>query len=227
MSADKKEYQKTLDYIYKEIKKGNLRLGDKLPTERYLSQTLSIGRGSIREALRMLENIGMIESRQGSGNYLTGKVSGGIMESMRLMLMLNQTTTQDIQIFRKNFEKAVCISIIEKGLKANWKNKLHKILAEARACQDTTKRIKLDKEFHETLIYATENPLWISTGEAIVELYQKDLTATLKKTENSVKMALHLEHLSILSTLEKGNRQACEQAIDRHYGLIERESEKL
>ena len=226
MGADKKEYQKTLDYIYKEIKKGKLKPGDKLPTERFLSQTLSIGRGSIREALRMLENIGMIESRQGSGNYLTGKVSAGITESMRLMLMLNQTTTEDIRIFRKNFEKGVCVSIIEKGLKANHKEKLHQVLTEARSCQDTNKLIKLDKEFHDTLIYATENPLWISTGEAINHLYQKDLASTLKNAGNSVKMALHLEHLSIVSTLEKGNRQACEQAIDRHYGLIERESEK-
>ena len=67
----KKSYLKVNDYIGEKISKGELKLGDKLPPERDLAKTLDISRNSIREGLRILENMGVVKSQHGAGNFIS------------------------------------------------------------------------------------------------------------------------------------------------------------
>ena len=69
-SQTEKVYFTVIEYIQTLVRNGHLTIGDKLPSERQLMETLGLSRNSIREALRSLENIGIIESRHGQGNYL-------------------------------------------------------------------------------------------------------------------------------------------------------------
>ena len=62
-----KVYQQVIIQIKDMIDKGTLKKGDKLPSERTLVEQLQVSRASIREALRALEVIGLIECRQGEG----------------------------------------------------------------------------------------------------------------------------------------------------------------
>ena len=64
------EYEKAIQYIYELMKSGELTIGSRLPTERALAETLGIGRNSTREALSIMHGMGLIERRQGSGNYM-------------------------------------------------------------------------------------------------------------------------------------------------------------
>ena len=57
---------------------GKLNIGDKLPTERHLSETLALSRNTVRDAIRIMSSMGLVESRQGSGNYLSNKISRNI-----------------------------------------------------------------------------------------------------------------------------------------------------
>ena len=58
------EYKKVIDYVYDKIEDGNLTIGSKLPTERAISEELSISRNSTREALKTLECMGLITRKQ-------------------------------------------------------------------------------------------------------------------------------------------------------------------
>lgn len=71
MSPKQKVYQEVLHEIRKFIDSNDLKPGDKLPSERELSETLHAGRSSIREALRAMELLGLIETRHGEGTYLS------------------------------------------------------------------------------------------------------------------------------------------------------------
>ena len=106
MQSETREYQKVIDYVSQMIADGQLKIGDRLPTERQIAETLSIGRNSTREALRMLEHIGMISCKRGSGNYLTDNVSRSVSEMVHMMLLLGQTDQAEICSFRRNMEKA-------------------------------------------------------------------------------------------------------------------------
>ena len=96
MKENSREYQKAVDYICSEIAKGNISIGDRLPTERTLSEKLGISRNSTREALRSLENMGITESVRGSGNYYTGNVSKKFSEMIRTLLMIKVVSKKDI-----------------------------------------------------------------------------------------------------------------------------------
>ena len=78
MSENRREYQKAIDYLSDQIRAGMLTVGSRLPTERAIAEDLGISRNSTREALRTMENMGMIESKQGSGHYLTGSISNSL-----------------------------------------------------------------------------------------------------------------------------------------------------
>ena len=67
MSENRREYQKAIDYLSDQIRAGMLTVGSRLPTERAIAEDLGISRNSTREALRTMENMGMIESKQGRG----------------------------------------------------------------------------------------------------------------------------------------------------------------
>lgn len=77
-----REYKKAVEYIKEMISSGELSIGDKLPAEREIAETLNISRNSTREAMRILDNSGVITSKRGSGNYLAGDIDRGFAPSL-------------------------------------------------------------------------------------------------------------------------------------------------
>lgn len=217
--AQEKEYQKAMDFIYQQIKGGKLSIGDRLPTERAIAEQLGISRNSTREALRMLENMGIVESKRGSGNYLSGNMKENISKMVDMMLLLKQTSRDEIASFRRYMEKAVCFSLIENGIKESWLQTLKEILSKAEQAENVEEQIALDRQFHYTLIEATENQFWITFLQAITDVYRQFIEVTLKCANQSVKEELKSAHWDILYALEQKNRETCEKAIDRHYML--------
>ncbi|WP_229740755.1 FadR/GntR family transcriptional regulator [Ornithinibacillus halotolerans] len=71
MSPKQKVYQGILEEVRNLIETNDLKPGDKLPSERELSEKLNAGRSSVREALRAMELIGVIETRRGEGTFLS------------------------------------------------------------------------------------------------------------------------------------------------------------
>lgn len=72
MDKDKqKGLIKIVEQIQTIIVEKNIQVGEKLPSERFLSDTLNVGRSSIREALRALELLGVIHTRRGEGTFLS------------------------------------------------------------------------------------------------------------------------------------------------------------
>ena len=108
-----KEYQKAINYLTNLINTRQISEGDKLPAERTIASQLGISRNSTREALRSLENMGITESRQGSGNYLTADISKPLSSMIKMMMMLEKFSKEEICDFRKAMEKMVCSFIIE------------------------------------------------------------------------------------------------------------------
>lgn len=217
MAEEKREYQKAIDYLYRQMKTGELQIGARLPTERSIAEALQISRNSTREALRMLENNGILESRRGSGNYLVGNLGKPISSSIEMMLLLQQTNRGEICSFRRNMEKAVCRTILENQTFSRWKAPLFELLAE---CQKDA-QTEQDRQFHYLLIHATENRFWITLLEAIVDVYRQWIDAALQTADDALKLQLHTAHCAILEALDANDLERCEKAIDLHYDLVD------
>lgn len=100
-----KVYQGVLEELRMYIKENNLFPGDKLPSERELADKLQAGRSSIREALRALELLGLIETRRGEGTFLRTYQTLQSVELLSSFILLEDGTRRELWEAKRLIEK--------------------------------------------------------------------------------------------------------------------------
>ena len=194
------EYEKVIDYIRNQIEAENLTINSKLPTERAIAEELSISRNSTREALRILEHMGILKSIHGSGNYLTDNISMQMSEMLRYMILLKSISKLDICHFRRDMEKTVCRVVMKSEISEDELNKISDILNSE---SDKYDEVERDRLFHYSLIYATNNKLWICFMEAIMDIYREWIDEVLSNADSDTKKLLKEVHNSIFRLSRK------------------------
>lgn len=221
MAGEPREYNKVLEYIKQLLLAGELSSGDKLPTERLISETLSIGRNSTREALRSLENLGMIESRQGSGNYLVGDITKPIADALTMMLILKKTNQREISQVRRYMD-LLAFTIAFDHPESLDLTELLRILSEMEgACVE--ERIHFDKAFHYMILSASENQLLIGIMSALSQIYETSVRFVLTTADETVRNRFVQAHRDICLGLMNRDKELGVRAIHEHYDLIEKE----
>lgn len=214
------EYEKAISYIYGLIQEGTLGLGDRLPTERTIAQTIGIGRNSTREALSILHGMGLVERVQGSGNYISKNVGSSIRQTLVVMLALGTITKQQVCEFRRVMEESVCRMLLDKGLSPEQKDRCESLLHEMEL-RDGDELVEADHAFHDALIEATENGLFLTVMEAVTMVYREWIDHILKRADAEKKRQFFACHRAIYTGLVERDEDALLAAIDRHYNMIE------
>jgi len=80
-------YEKIVDEIKELITQGSLKWGDQLPTERELSETFKVSRTCVREAFRILESQGFLESRPGNGTYVSNNAIDSLVQPLASFIL--------------------------------------------------------------------------------------------------------------------------------------------
>lgn len=135
------------------IKSEGIKTGGKLPSERELAERLQVGRSSVREALRSLELLGLIETRRGEGTFLADFQKHQLVEVLADFIMQQPNSLSDVQKTRRMHEMAAIQTIcgMEK-LQALpvWDSLLYKMISEGSVLREDIVR---------EMIIATENRL--------------------------------------------------------------------
>src|SRR5208283_5878453 len=100
----KRAYEDVVSQIRALIEEGKVKRGDQLPTERELSETLRVSRGTVREAIRTLESMQLVESRQGNGTYVLASSEEALLQPLAAALFREQDSIYDIFFARKVIE---------------------------------------------------------------------------------------------------------------------------
>ena len=98
--------QLVLDSIQNSIRDGEFKPGELLPSEREMSERYGVGKSSIREAIKMLQVLGVVESAQGKGTYLKESIGPQILRPLLLDMMLQRSSAEELYEFRLMFEQA-------------------------------------------------------------------------------------------------------------------------
>lgn len=101
----KKMFVQVVQQLRLLIAEQQLKPGDKLPSERVLSETLNVSRSSIREALRSLELLGLINSKHGGGTYLADAGGHQLVELISSFILQNDQSNSEIVSNRRMHEK--------------------------------------------------------------------------------------------------------------------------
>ena len=102
---EKKVFVQIVQQLRDIIEDGHIQPGDKLPSERVLCEQLGVSRASLREALRSLELLGLIQSRHGGGNYLTEANGNQLVELVSSFILSTPQAIQDVHETRHMHER--------------------------------------------------------------------------------------------------------------------------
>jgi GntR family transcriptional repressor for pyruvate dehydrogenase complex len=167
-------FQDVVEQIQEAIIQGRLKVGDRLPAERELKEMLQTSRSTLREALRVLEQKGLIEIKLGMGGGATVKaVSSDLVgESLDLLIRSRQVPLRYIAEFRERVESDVLRLATARKTDADI-DALEKLLAEARRCIDRGPEavpdfITADQNIHHYFSKITGNPIYISIMKTIL-----------------------------------------------------------
>lgn len=208
-----------LDYIEDAIIKGELRKGDKLPTERAMAEELNVSRASVREAIKALNSMGMVSSIQGSGNYITKSPENSIDRAVCALFALNDGTLENILQLRIILESEAC----REAIKYATDEQLQELKELMDYDYDNASLEYLDqqdRDFHFAIVALCKNTLikyLYNTLVFLMDIYRKRvLQATLDKNENYLTKA---GHVMILNALIARDVIAAESAVRTHLSL--------
>lgn len=218
--GNSQEYEKGIAYIFDMIENGTLKVGSKLPPERAIAEEVGVGRNSIREAISILHGMGFIDRVQGSGNYVSKNVGQSIHQTIKIMLALGSVTKEEICEFRRVMEKAVCNMLIDRDIETPLKENISNLLTKMKNV-DGKELADVDKQFHDALIVATGNNLWITIMEAVTEIYGEWIDYVIGYINAPDREKLMLCHEDIYNNLLAGDKKQMLAAIDKHYDMIE------
>ncbi|WP_404458990.1 FadR/GntR family transcriptional regulator [Sutcliffiella horikoshii] len=113
MTTPTKMYLEIVKKIRAIIVADGLKAGDKIPSERELSDRLNVGRSSVREALRALELLGLIETRRGEGTFIKDFKEHHLVELLGTFILEQDKTKYDLLETKLEIEKS-CIQLLMK-----------------------------------------------------------------------------------------------------------------
>ncbi|MFG6148286.1 FadR/GntR family transcriptional regulator [Halobacillus sp. B23F22_1] len=108
-TLNEKVYEGVLEQIKAYIENQKLKPGDKLPSERVFSELLQVGRSSIREALRALELLGLIETRRGEGTFMRAYRPYHMVGLLSKFLLNDNRTREELLTAKQMLEKEILL----------------------------------------------------------------------------------------------------------------------
>ena len=152
----KSVFDQVMDSVIAHIHDNELHAGDKMPTEEEIASKLGVGRNSVREALKSLQAMGILEVRRGEGTFLKPFDFDTTLSNLSIGYMLGETDLSDITRVRCALELGfiadVCCSITQERL-----TRLRKISIEIESSIDNPKEyFALDAQFHKILFESAD-----------------------------------------------------------------------
>lgn len=183
------------------IESGQWPVGQKLPVESALAERLSVGRNTVREAVRVLAHTGLLETRQGDGTYVLCRVDPA--EALR---RLRRTSLRDQLEMRIALETEAARLAAERRYATDLDAMHAALAAREQAGTDLDERILQDQHFHTAVIAAAHNPalaaLYTYFSEAVAE------TITQIERDPAFCEPTHAQHETLLAHIEQGDAKA-------------------
>lgn len=220
----KKIYKNIVEQIVFLIREGSLKSGDKLPPERALAEMLDVSRASLREALSVMEIMGIVDIRPGEGSFVSDLDVQPFI-SLVLPLLLKEGSFEDDLI---EFRRLLEIS----GIQLVCKNVSHnqEMLAELKKTIDSMEEklddveagAKLDVKFHRILFSMSNNIVLVKVLDYLGFILER----TVKFNRNSILSkgdtpSLLLQyHRDIYEAIASNDICLAETAMEKHFDFV-------
>jgi GntR family transcriptional repressor for pyruvate dehydrogenase complex len=202
-----------MNLITKNIITGKLKPGDRLPTEFEIAETLNVGRNSVREAIKMLSSLGVIEIKRGSGTFIAVSISPSMFDPLILSLVFEQGTSTELIELRLLIEMDAAELLIEKASDADIRQleEVNRKLKEAaeRGIRDPHTLRDLDLNVHYAFFDLTKNKLFAKIAKATYRIFY----ASIEKTVEMNPLKAYENHQGYIEAIKKRDRDLVKQKL--------------
>lgn len=210
-----------LEKIEADLLSGVLGPGDRLPPERELAATLGVGRSSVREALRVLEVMGLIRTATGSGPtagaIVTATPHGGLAQLLRLQVAAHGFPIPDVYETRLLLEEWAVAHLagLEAADLSDARATLTAMDAEALTSEEF---LALDAQFHLRLTDAAGNIVVAATMAGLRPTIESYIRAGIERIADwdATTERLRHEHGDILHAIEEGDAERARSLVRAH-----------
>jgi len=212
---------KIVGQIKENIAAGRLQKGDRLPSERQLVETFGLSRATIREAIKALEMLGLVDCAHGSGNYISSNLSQSLSEPLSIMFLLERGTEAQTYQLRRSLEFATV------GLAARYADSRESevLLALCEAVEGgrtELEKTSLDRQLHMEIARASKNPLLITLLNACETLIEANITGAraqiIRRLSND--NIINVEHREIVEAIIARDIERAERAMLKHMDTV-------
>ncbi len=209
-------YREVVERIRELIVSQVLTVGDRLPSERALAEALSVSRISVRQAVKVLENMGVVTSRRGSGTYVRELGVDSIVNVMLERFPIDDRMLRELIDARATIEQRVLALAFQRRRTADFKS-----VHAAMAAREERFRDVSDDEVGSNDVYF-ERALAGVCGNRVLVLLQAALHEFWILTWGRLgilpgeKHKLHEEHKRILRAIEDGDLKKASSLMARH-----------
>jgi len=192
---------------------GVLSPGTKLPSERELATNFGVARSSLRQALKVLEIMGVITQKVGDGSYLNKDASSVLAVPMEFLFLLDDTSLQELTEMRLMVEPALAAKAAERANSDDIALLRQSIADLEQSKHDHVKLVASDLLFHRAIFQASGNRL---TGRLFHIIHRAMLNMIMVTSQLvDLEHTLHF-HQPILTAIEKRNAELAFRLMTDH-----------
>ena len=222
MTTEPRAWEGVLASIEARLVDGDLRLGDHLPPERTLAADLGVARSSVREAIRVLEAMGLVRTQTGSGPssgaIIVARPVGGMQALMRLQVAASGFPVADVVRTRLLLETSVAVDLAERPDDVDLAEAAQ--LLDAMDVQSLTPQefLALDARFHLALAEASGNTVVAAMMAGLRSSIESYVIGGAERIPDWPAMAerLRQEHRGILAAIGAGDPAGSQTLVHDH-----------
>jgi GntR family transcriptional repressor for pyruvate dehydrogenase complex len=229
MPFQKIEPEKLSDSVVRQIERlilqGILRPGERLPSERDLSDRLGVSRPSLREAVSALEAEGLLVTRASSGIYVAEVLNSAFSPALINLFARHPDAVFDYLDFRRDLEAMAAERAARLGSDTDLKvvDAVFQKMEAAAQKRDPADEAALDAEFHMAIIEASHNVVMLHMMRAMFGLLREGVfyNRQIMFRQKMTREALLDQHRDINAALQARDPEAARAAVERHLNFVE------
>ena len=194
------------------------RPGQPLPSERVLARRFGVSRGSIRDALRMLETVGLLEARHGQGTFPRELSVDRLVTPLASVITHQRDLQDELMDVRRMFEPAVARAAASRATDDDLAELERVLDVQRRKLKTGQSAIGEDTAFHAALARATRNRVAVRIMETLNDLLLESRKLTLKQKGRPQRSLTG--HEAIVAAMRRGDPDAAARAMRAHIDQI-------
>ncbi|SMX45560.1 FadR/GntR family transcriptional regulator [Actibacterium lipolyticum] len=207
------------------ILRGILRPGERLPSERELSEKLGVSRPSLREAISALQERGLLTSRAGAGIFVAEVLGSAFSDALIRLFASHDEAVFDYIDFRRDMEALAAERAARQASDTDLKviNTIFEKMEAAHPKRNPADEARLDAEFHMSIIEASHNVIMLHMMRSMFDLLREGVfyNRQVMFRQRTTRGALLDQHRAINDALQARDATAARAAVEAHLNYVE------